>query len=57
MAKKVTETKASGLFSDALVLTLIDRPGIKIVYVNEKGEWLFHPRPGFQPFEVSEIVK
>lgn len=56
MAKKATEVKEPELFSDSLIQTLHDHPEVKTVYLNESGEWLFLPRPGFQPFEVSEIL-
>jgi len=57
MAKANKATKSSGLFPDALVQTLLSQPNIKTVYLNDKGEWHFVKRPGFEAFQSSEILE
>ena len=54
MAKK--EPKGEGLFSPALIARLLVKPKVKTVYVNDAGDWLFCKRPGYEPFESSEIL-
>lgn len=43
---------------DALKDILKNKPSIQIVYFNEAGEWLFHPREGFtRKMDRDEVLK
>lgn len=35
---------------------LKSKPSVEKVYLNEKGEWLFYPRPGFKEVSRDEIL-
>lgn len=42
-------------FNPAMVETL-KRNGSKSVYINDKGEWLFHPTAGYSEYSRSEVI-
>ena len=43
--------------NEKLIAHLKSKPSIKVVYMNDNGEWLFHTRPGYTEFKREDILK